>query len=98
VHELRSYKSSIGNHSSQGWFPFFRHKDDVSGIAGAGFGWRELFRSDAETCAATVVDFSPGWMARTLKLWNFQEAFIKRVMKGVTKAGYPCRNPECEPA
>jgi TolB-like protein/tetratricopeptide (TPR) repeat protein len=48
-----------------------------------------------DKCVAVVPDFSADWVAKMLRIWNFQESFIQQYMEGVRKAGFLCSTDKC---
>ncbi|UCH48983.1 MAG: adenylate/guanylate cyclase domain-containing protein [Betaproteobacteria bacterium] len=48
-----------------------------------------------DKCVAAVPNFSADWVAKMLRIWNFQESFIQQYMEGIRKAGFPCRTYKC---
>ncbi|KPK33799.1 MAG: hypothetical protein AMJ66_04815, partial [Betaproteobacteria bacterium SG8_40] len=46
-------------------------------------------------CEELNTDWSADSVAEILRLWNFQEPFIRHYMDGIEKAGYPCRSRAC---
>jgi adenylate cyclase len=50
-----------------------------------------------DNCRAHEPEFSPETVQDILRLWNFQEPFIRSFIDGFAKAGFPCKNPGCTP-
>lgn len=58
-------------------------------------GEPEKARPHWKSCEEAERDWSADFIARILRLWNFQEPFIEHYMEGIEKAGYSCRAHPC---
>jgi len=52
-------------------------------------GDRAKAKEHFDHCAGTTPGFSADFAQGIFKLWNFEEAFIRKFMEGFAKAGYP---------
>ena len=58
-------------------------------------GEQQKAREYFEQCKASVPEFSADFAAGIFRLWNFEESYIRLIIEGFAKAGYPCTYPEC---